>query len=129
MLNLLVLVRAAMAAAMVGETIGKMIRKEMIPTDITQYGQSISEIFNGFPELRARFGDEVDHIPLGAIGVFNYIERINTGYQQLMALCRKYKLDCIIVMIYSTNKESARITGLAKIMDIDLEEIDNIIVK
>lgn len=120
--------RAAMAAAMVGETLGKMIKKGSVPADLSKFGRSIPEIFCGLPELRARFGHEVENIPTGAIGVFNYVERINTGLQQLMALCRKYQLDCITRDdIIPLTKESAKITGLTRIMDMDLEEIDKII--
>lgn len=71
--------RPAMAAAMVGGTLGKAIQKGYMPPILSKFGQSISEIFCGLPELRARFDDETDNIPSGAIVVFNYIERISTG--------------------------------------------------
>jgi len=120
--------RAAMAAAMVGETVGKMIKEGKIPSDLSQYGQTIPEIFCGLPELRSRFGDKAKSIPAGALGVFNYIERINTGLQQLMALCRKYQLNRITRDdIIPLTKESAKVTGLTRIMEMDLEEIDKMI--
>ncbi|MDD3655867.1 MAG: glutamate synthase-related protein [Atribacterota bacterium] len=122
--------RAAMTAAMVGQTLGKLIQKGNIPTDLTQYGQSLSEIFCGFPDLKARFGDKVEDIPLGAFGVYNYMERINTGLQQLMALCRKYQLPCISRDdLIPLTEGAARVTGLTKIIDTDLEEIDKIVEK
>jgi len=127
-IKLIGLGRAAMAAAMVGETLGKMIQKGSIPADLSRFGQSISDIFCGIPELRARFGDEVANIPTGAIGVYNYVERINTGLQQLMALCRKYQLDCISRDdIIPLTRESAEITGLTYVNELDLKEIDKII--
>jgi len=120
--------RAAMAAAMVGETLGELIKKGSIPKELSKFGQSIPEIFCGIPELRARFGQKVKNIPTGALGVFNYIERINVGLQQLMALCRKYQLDCIERDdIIPLTRESAEITGLTRIMDMDSEEIKKMI--
>ena len=120
--------RAAMAAAMVGETVGKMIKEGSVPSDLSKFGQTIPEIFCGLSELRARFGDEVNNISTGALGVFNYVERINTGLQQLMALCRKYQLDSITRDdIIPLTEESAKVTGLARIMELDLEKIDEMI--
>ena len=117
--------RAAMAAAMVGETVGKMIKKGSVPSDLSKFGQTIPQIFCGLSELRARFGNEVNNIPTGALGVFNYVERINTGLQQLMALCRKYQLDCIARDdIIPLTKESAKVTGLTRIMELDLEKLN-----
>ncbi len=120
--------RAAMAAAMVGKTVADMIKKGSVPTDLLQYGKSLDEIFCGFPELKARFGNKTEQIPFGALGVFNYIERINTGLQQIMALCRKYSLDSIKRDdIIALTEDAAKISGLTKIMNLDLEEIENII--
>lgn len=122
--------RAAMTAAMVGETIGNLIEKGSVPADLSQYGQSLSEIFVGFPELRAKLGNNIEQVPFGALGVFNYITRINTGLQQLMALCRKYNLDSIRRDdIIPLTEEAAGVTGLTKIMELDFEEIDRIIKK
>jgi hypothetical protein len=122
--------RAAMTAAMVGKTIGDLIEKGTVPADLSQYGQSISEIFCGIPELRARFGNKIEQIPFGAIGIFNYIERISTGLRQLMALCRKYNLNHIERDdIIPLTEDAARVTGLTRIMELDSKEIDKIIKK
>ncbi|HOF03365.1 MAG TPA: glutamate synthase-related protein [Atribacterota bacterium] len=120
--------RAAMTAAMVGNTIGKLIEKDNIPAALTQYGQSFTEIFCGLPALRARFGDKVGKIQPGAIGLYNFVERLDTGLKQLMALCRKYNLGLITRDdIVPLTEESARITGLKRIMEVDTEEIDQIL--
>ena len=129
-IKLVAIGRAAMAAAMVGETVGKLIQKGDIPKDLAKYGQKVSEIFCNFPELRARFGDQINSIPLGAIGVYNYIERINTGLQELMALCRKYQLENISCDdIIPLTEESASVSGLTRIMETDLDAIDRIITR
>ena len=45
-----------------------------------------------------------------------------------MALCRKYQLECIRRDdIFPLTKESAEITELTNVMEMDLEEIDKII--
>lgn len=120
--------RAAMAAAMVGQTVGAMIEGGKIPADLVQYGQSIPEIFCGLPVLRSRFGDDTQKIQTGALGLYNYIERINTGLQQLMALCRKYQLEYISRDdIIPLTRESVKLTGLTPMMEMDAEEIDRIL--
>jgi len=45
-----------------------------------------------------------------------------------MALCRKYQLDSITRDdIIPLTEESAKVTGLARIMELDLEKIDEMI--
>ena len=100
--------RSPMAAAMVGDT-----NAEAMDT--------------GIPELKGRYGEKVEDIPRGAVGVYNYINRINTGLRQLMALCRKYTLSHIQPNdLVPLTRKAAEITGIPFAMEQDMEEIDNI---
>ena len=122
--------RAAMTAAMVGKTIGDLIEKGTIPAGLSQYGQSISEIFCRIPGLKARFGHKIEQLPFGAIEVFDDIKRINTGLRQLMPLCRKFSFNHIDRDdIIPLTEEAASVTGLTSIMELDSKEIDKIIKK
>jgi glutamate synthase domain-containing protein 2 len=120
--------RAPMAAAMVGDKIGRMIEEGTLTDDLKARGTTVEEIFDGLPELRAMYGEKAAEIPCGALGVYNYVKRVNTGLQQLMALCRKYDLkslnrDDLIPL----TKEAAEISGIPFAMDQDRAEIDRII--
>ena len=100
--------RGPMAAAMVGDT-------------------NAATMTTGIAELKGRYGKTVEDIPRGAVGVYNYINRINTGLRQLMALCRKYALDHIRSDdLIPLTREAADITGIPFAMEQDQEEIDRI---
>jgi len=100
--------RGPMAAAMVGDT-----NAEFMTT--------------GIPELKGLYGEKVKDIPRGAVGIYNYINRINTGLRQLMVLCRKYTLSSIQPTdLVPLTRESADVTGIPFAMEQDQEEIDRI---
>ncbi len=105
--------RAAMAAAMVGKKIGDLIKQEKTPKELLKYGTTIEEIFEHTRELKEVYGQEVDTMSPGAIGVYSYIRRVSTGLQQLMALNRKFALDKIgREDIIALTKEAAEIAGI-----------------
>jgi glutamate synthase domain-containing protein 2 len=114
--NIIGIGRAAMAAAMVGETVGLKIQ-----------GLSADEL-GELAVLKGRFGKEAEKIPAGAIGVYNYVQKTNTGLQQLMALCRTYTLDQISRKdLVPLTKEASRITGIPYAADQDWEEVDEML--
>ncbi|MFP4483009.1 MAG: glutamate synthase-related protein [Thermovirgaceae bacterium] len=120
--------RAPMAAAMVGEKIGRMIEEGTLTENLKARGYTVEEIFDGLPELRGVYGEKATGISCGALGVYNYIQRVNTGLRQLMALCRKYDLkslkrDDLIPL----TKEAAEISGIPFAMDQDRAEVDRIL--
>ncbi len=89
------LCRAAMAAAMNAEAVGKLIEGGNIPPHLQKYGTSVQEIFADLPDLRALYGVEADHFSPGAIGVFSYLRKINFGLQHFAALNRKFDLSLL----------------------------------
>ena len=100
--------RGPMAAAMVGDT-------------------NAAAMITGIAELKGRYGKTVEDSPRGAVGVYNYINRINTGLRQLMALCRKFALDHIRSDdLIPLTREAADITGIPFAIEQDQEEIDRI---
>jgi glutamate synthase domain-containing protein 2 len=81
--------RASMTAAMVGSTIGEMIKKGKIPSDIAKYGTDVDHIFILAAKLKDKYGKDFERIPTGTIGMFTYFDRLNAGLQQFMAGTRK----------------------------------------
>jgi glutamate synthase domain-containing protein 2 len=120
--------RATMIPAMVGKNVGKWLEEGKLPKDIVKYGDDPIHIFAGAFKLQSEYGDEFKNIPLGAIGMYTFCDRISAGLQQLMAGARKFALKHISRDdIVALTKESAEVTGIPYVMESDKEEIDKIL--
>ena len=89
------LCRAAMAAAMNADAVGKLIASGNVPAHLQKYGKTVQEIFADLPDLRAIYGVEADNFAPGAIGVFSYLRKVNFGLQHFAALNRKFDLKLV----------------------------------
>lgn len=126
--KLIGMARAPLAAAMVGKTIGKKIKENMIPVYIERFGNSVEEIFVTAPELKEELGDRFDEVPPGALGLYTYYERLSQGLKQLMCGSRKFSLEYIDRGdIAALTKEAAEISGISYVMDLDREESESIL--
>jgi hypothetical protein len=68
--------------------------------------------------LKAKYGSEIDNLPLGAIGLYNVADKIKVGLQQLMAGSRNWEVGYISRDdIFSLTEECAKITGIKYVMD------------
>jgi glutamate synthase domain-containing protein 2 len=120
--------RASMTAAMVGNTIGEMIKKGKVPADIAKYGTDIEHVFVLAAKLKERFGKDFQKIPAGAIGMITYFDRLNAGVQQFMAGARKFALQYITrADLVALTRESAEVSGIPYVMESDQEEVRKIL--
>ena len=120
--------RATMTAAMVGNTIGEMIKNGKVPADIAKYGTDIEHIFILAAKLKERFGKDFQKIPAGAIGMITYFDRLNAGLQQLMAGARKFALRYITRDdLCALTREAAEVSGIPYVMETDKEEAERIL--
>ncbi|MBL7960040.1 FMN-binding glutamate synthase family protein [bacterium] len=121
--------RAPIAAAMVGKTIGYAIAEDELPVYVERFGNTKDEIFVTASMLRQELGnDEFEKVPAGALGLYTYYERLAQGLRQLMAGSRKFTLDHITRDdIACLTKESAEMTGIRYVMDVDKKEVDAIL--
>ena len=120
--------RASMTAAMVGNTVGEMIKKGKVPSDLTNYGTDVEHLFVLAAKLKERFGRDFQKIPSGAIGMITYFDRLNAGLQQIMAGARKFALKYITRDdLASLTQQAAEISGIPYVMDADREEVDRIL--
>lgn len=92
-INLIGIGRAAMAAAMVGKQVETFLDAGTVPERFQAFGKTKEELFENYKGLRVLYGERVNDMSLGAIGLYSYIERVTTGFRQLMALNRKYALN------------------------------------
>ena len=62
-------------------------------------------------------------IPLGAVGIYSYAEKLKVGLQQLMAGARCFNVPAISRKdIMSLTEECAKVTGIPYLMDAYREE-------
>ncbi len=121
--------RAPIAAAMVGKTIGRAIDEGQLPVYVERFGTSKDEIFVTASSLRQELGnDEFEQLPAGALGLYTYYERLAQGLRQLMAGSRKFTMGHLTRDdIACLTKESAEMTGIRYVMDVDREEVETIL--
>ena len=123
--------RAMMIPGMVGKNIGLWLEQgeESLPRTVGQFGRSIEEIFVCYEDLVARYGKEaVKEIPLGAMGIYTFVDKLRVGLQQLMAGSRNFRLSAVSRRdVMCLTEEAARISGIPFVMDAYREEAKRII--
>jgi hypothetical protein len=63
------------------------------------------------------------NIPLGAVGIYSYSEKIKVGLQQLMAGDRCFSVPAITrCELMSLTEECTKVTGIPYLMDAHREE-------
>ena len=126
--KLIGMARAPLAAAMVGKTLGNRISERDVPIYVSRFGASKEEIFVTGSEMKQKLGKRFDELPTAGLGLYTYIERLDQGLRQIMAGCRKFKLDTVTRNdIAALTKEAADISGLPYIMDVDSAEVKKIL--
>jgi len=120
--------RAIMIPGMVGKNIGQWLTEGRLPRTVSQYGDSVEEIFISYETLKERFGAEIDELPLGAVGWYTYVDKLHVGLQQLMAGSRNFRLSSIDRQdVMALTREAADVTGIPYVMDAYREEAEAII--
>ncbi|MGB9613219.1 MAG: glutamate synthase-related protein, partial [Candidatus Margulisiibacteriota bacterium] len=120
--------RATMIPGMVGKNLAEWIEKKKLPTTISKYGTKAEEIFVKYEELKHLYGKDIKKIPLGAIAMYTYADRLATGLRQFMAGARKFALKHLSRNdLISLTKECAEVTGIPYVMESDAEEVEKIL--
>ncbi|MQL52591.1 FMN-binding glutamate synthase family protein [Desulfofundulus thermobenzoicus] len=121
--------RSALSAAMVGKTVGEAVKSGKVPAEYKKYGENLEQIFIAASELKEKLGAEAfARLPVGAIGVYTYFERLAQGLRQFMCGARKFALSYITRDdVAALTREAAEITGIRYIMDVDAEEVEQIL--
>ncbi|WP_031385446.1 FMN-binding glutamate synthase family protein [Desulfonatronum thiodismutans] len=116
--------RALMIPGMVGKNIAKWMNENDLPKTVSAYGTTPEEIFTDYSKVKDLVGaDEMPNIPLGAVGIYSYCDRIRVGLQQLMAGARCFNLASVTRNeLMSLTEECAKLTGIPYVMDAYLDE-------
>ncbi len=116
--------RALMIPGFVGRNISNWMEDGKLPNTVGQFGSTVEEIFVNYEDVKKLVGsDEIENIPLGAIGIYSYAEKIRVGLQQLMAGSRNFSVPAISRKdLMSLTEECVRVTGIPYLMDAYREE-------
>jgi glutamate synthase domain-containing protein 2 len=121
--------RALMIPGMVGKNIEQWLKDGKLPNTVGQFGSTPEEIFINYEDVKNIVGaDEMKDIPLGAVGLYSYADKLKVGLQQLMAGARCFSVPAITRReLMSLTEECARVTGIPYIMDAYREEAEAIL--
>ncbi|MCG8401547.1 MAG: FMN-binding glutamate synthase family protein [Firmicutes bacterium] len=121
--------RSALTAAMVGKNVGEAIKSGKIPNEYKKHGDKIEQVFIDAEELKSNLGAEAyGRLPVGAIGVYSYFERLAQGMRQFMCGARKFSLQHITRDdLVAITKEAAEVSGINYVMDCDAAEAEEIL--
>jgi len=120
--------RALMIPGMVGKNIGTWIKEDKLPVTVSDYGKTEKEIFVCYEELAAKYGKDMKDIPLGALGVYSFAQKIKVGLQQLMAGSRNFRLSTISRRdLMSLTEDAAKVSGIPYVMDAYRKEAEAIL--
>jgi glutamate synthase domain-containing protein 2 len=123
--------RALMIPAMVGKNIGLWLQegKNALPNTVGAFGSTVDEIFISYEDLVAKYGkDTVKEMPLGAIGLYTFVDKLRVGLQQLMAGSRNFRVSTISRDdLMTLTLEAAQVSGIPYVMDAYREEAEKII--
>ncbi len=121
--------RALMIPGMVGKNIAEWIDKNDLPKTVSQHGSTIDEIFVNYELVKDMVGaSAIDEVPLGAIGIYSYSDKIKVGLQQLMAGARCFTVGAITRKeLMSLTEECTKVTGIPYVMDAYREEAEAIL--
>jgi glutamate synthase domain-containing protein 2 len=116
--------RALMIPGMVGKNIQAWIKDGKLPNTVSQFGATPEEIFVNYEDVKNIVGaKEMKNIPLGAVGIYSFSEKIKVGLQQLMAGARCFSVPVISRKeLMSLTEECAKVTGIPYVMDAYREE-------
>lgn len=132
--------RALMIPAFVGTNIEGVFHKhkkvalngnwdQLPPWIEKELGITPEVLFAGYYDVQKKVGvDEMKHIPYGAIGVWTLSDKLAAGLQQLLAGARKFNVNDISRDdIFSANAETAEITAIPYMLDVNDEIAKKII--
>jgi glutamate synthase domain-containing protein 2 len=121
--------RALMIPGMVGKNIEQWLKDGKLPNTVGQFGATPEEIFVNYEDVKNIVGaKEMKNVPLGAVGIYSYVDKLKVGLQQLMAGARCFSVPAITRReLMSLTEECAKVTGIPYLMDAYRAEAEAIL--
>jgi glutamate synthase domain-containing protein 2 len=116
--------RALMIPGMVGKNIDKWIKENKLPKTVSEFGTKVEEIFVNYEKVKKLVGsNEIKNLPLGAIGIYSFADKIKVGLQQLMAGARCFNIASITRKeLMSLTRECEEVTKIPYVMEAYKDE-------
>jgi len=121
--------RSPLTAAFKGSYFAELAEKGQLPrTFAERYGTTPDRFFISSFDLKKRFGPKAKEIPWQAMALCGYFDRLHVGLQQLMAGCRKWKLNLIDRGdIFALTERAAKVTGIPLAEETEKDAIERIL--
>jgi glutamate synthase domain-containing protein 2 len=120
--------RALMIPGFVGKNIEIWMQQEDLPKTVKEFGTTKEEIFVAYETLKSEYGDDADKMPMGALALYTFSDKLKVGLQQLMSGSRKFDIPSISRSdVFALSEEAAKVSGLDYVMDVQREEAVRII--
>lgn len=120
--------RGLMIPAFIGKNIDKWIKEDKLPKIIKEYGDVPERIFITYETLKAKYGKEFSKLPMGAIGMYTFIDRLKVGLQQFLAGNRKFDINMLERSdVFSLTRECSDVTGIPYVMEDDVQRAESIL--
>lgn len=120
--------RALMIPGMVGKNIEKWIKENDLPKTVSEFGSTPEEIYVTYAELKEKYGKDMKDIPLGAVGIYTFSQKIRVGLQQLMAGSRNFRVNTISRKdLMALTEDAAKVSGIPYVMDAYRQEAEKIL--
>lgn len=121
--------RAMMIPGMVGKNIAIWLGNGRLPKTVSQHGETPEEIFACWEQVAEIVGrSEMARLPLGAVGIYSYVQKLSVGLQQLMAGARCFNLAAITRReLMSLTRQCAEVTRIPYVMDAYRKEAEAIL--
>ena len=116
--------RALMIPGMVGKNIAHWIEGNDLPKTVSDFGSTPEQIFVCYEEVQKLVGkNEMKKLPLGALGIYSYAQKLRVGLQQLMAGARCFDVPSVSRKdLMSLTEDCAKVTGIPYLMESYREE-------
>ena len=122
--------RSLMIPGMTGKNIERWIQDGTLPKTVSKYGSTAAEIFVCYEEIKSKYGERMNEIPLGAIGMYTYAQRFKTGLQQIMAGSRNFSLKSVSRSdLMALTQEASDVSGIPYVMEAYRDEAWDILLE
>lgn len=121
--------RAPITAVMKSRYFVELAEKDKLPVWFkNKYGNNPYTFFSAIPDIKAQFGEKWKEIPLPAIGLYSYFDKMAFSLKQLIAGCRKWRLDLIDRKdLMALTERASKVTGIPLVEECDTDEIEEIL--
>ncbi len=120
--------RALMIPGMVGRNMEIWLKEKDLPKTVSEFGSTPKEIYVCYEELAEKYGKDIKNIPLGAIGIYTFSQKIRVGLQQLMAGSRNFRVNTISRDdLMALTEDAAKISGIPYVMDAYRKQAEEIL--